>query len=131
MQAVVQNIIEGLPLPALLILAGIFIYMLGKGADILVDEAISLSIKWNVPRMFIGATIVSLGTTFPEAAVSVTAAVKGEPDLALGNAVGSIICDTGLILGLCAFISPLPFNRDFINRQGLIQVGSGFLLVVS
>lgn len=131
MQAVVQNIIEGLPLPALLILAGIFIYMLGKGADILVDEAISLSIKWNVPRMFIGATIVSLGTTFPEAAVSVTAAVKGEPDLALGNAVGSIICDTGLILGLCAFISPLPFNRDFINRQGLIQVASGFLLVVS
>jgi len=81
--------------------------------------------------MVIGATIVSLGTTFPEAAVSVTAAVKGEPDLALGNAVGSIISDTGLILGLCALISLLPLNRAFVNRQGLIQVGSGFLLVVS
>lgn len=131
MQAVIQNIIEGLPLPVLVTLAGLFIYMLGKGADILVDEAISLSVKWNVPKMFMGATIVSLGTTFPEAAVSVTAAVKGEPDLALGNAVGSIICDTGLILGLCALISPLPLNRTFVNRQGLIQVGSGFLLVVS
>jgi cation:H+ antiporter len=131
MQTVIQNIIEGLPLPVLFTLAGVFMYMLGKGADILVDEAISLSVKWNVPKMFVGATIVSLGTTFPEAAVSVTAAVKGEPDLALGNAVGSIICDTGLILGLCALISPLPLNRDFINRHGLIQVGSGFLLVVS
>ncbi len=131
MQTVIQNIIEGFPLPVLFTLAGVFIYMLGKGADILVDEAISLSVKWNVPKMFVGATIVSLGTTFPEVAVSVTAAVKGEPDLALGNAVGSIICDTGLILGLCALISPLPFNREFVNRQGLIQVASGFLLVVS
>ena len=131
MHAAIQNIIEGLPLPVLFALTGVFIYLLGKGADILVDEAISLSVKWNVPKMFIGATIVSLGTTFPEAAVSVTAAVKGEPDLALGNAVGSIICDTGLILGLCALISPLPLNRRFVNRQGLIQLGSGVLLVAS
>jgi cation:H+ antiporter len=131
MHLFIQNIVTGIPLPVLLALAAALLYLLGKGADLLVDEAISLSVKWNVPKIFIGATIVSLGTTFPEAAVSVTAAVKGEPDLALGNAVGSIICDTGLILGLCALISPLPLNRTFINRQGLIQVGSGFLLVVS
>jgi cation:H+ antiporter len=131
MHLFIQNIATGLPLLVLLALITALLYMLGKGADILVDEAISLSVKWNVPKMFVGATIVSLGTTFPEAAVSVTAAVKGEPDLALGNAVGSIICDTGLILGLCALISPLPFNREFVNRQGLIQVASGVLLVVS
>lgn len=127
----IQNIATGLPFLVLLALIAALLYMLGKGADLLVDEAISLSVKWNVPKMLIGATIVSLGTTFPEAAVSVTAAVKGEPDLALGNAVGSIICDTGLILGLCALISPLPLNREFVNRQGLIQVASGVLLVVS
>lgn len=131
MQWYIQHIASILPLPVLLAVTGILIYMLGKGADLLVDEAISLSVKWNVPRMFVGATIVSLGTTFPEAAVSVTAAVKGEPDLALGNAVGSIICDTGLILGLSALISPLPLNREVVNRQGLIQVASGFLLVIS
>jgi len=50
MQTVIQNIIEGLPLPVLFTLVGVFMYMLGKGADILVDEAISLSVKWNVPK---------------------------------------------------------------------------------
>jgi cation:H+ antiporter len=74
---------------------------------------------------------VSLGTTTPEAVVSVLAAVKGVPDLALGNAVGSIICDTGLILGLACLISPLPLDRSIVNRQGWIQFASGFLLVAA
>ena len=78
----------------------------------------------------IGATIVSLGTTTPEAAVSVLAAFKGSPDLALGNAVGSIICDTGLILGLATLISPLPLDRKIVNRQGWIQIGAGFVLIL-
>ena len=81
--------------------------------------------------MLIGATIVSLGTTTPEAAVSVLAAIKGNPDFALGNAVGSIICDTGLILGTAALIAPLPLNRRIVNRQGWLQLGAGVLLVVS
>ncbi len=131
MQPLIQSIAAGLSLPLLLVLTAVLIYLLGKGADLLVDEAIGLSMEWNVSRMFIGATIVSLGTTFPEAAVSVTAAFKGEPDLALGNAVGSIICDTGLILGISALISPLPLNRDVVNRQGVIQIAAGFLLIVS
>ena len=71
---------------------------MGTGADNLVEEAVNLSTRWGVPKVMIGATIVSLGTTMPEAAGSVLAAFKGSPDLALGNAVGSIICDTGLIL---------------------------------
>jgi cation:H+ antiporter len=79
----------------------------------------------------IGATIVSLGTTTPEAAVSVLAAVQGSADLALGNAVGSILCDTGLILGIAALIAPLPLDREIVNRQGWVQLGSGVLLVVA
>ena len=107
------------------------IYTLGKGADWLVEEAVTLSTRWGVPTTLVGATIVSMGTTMPEAAVSVLAAVKGSPGLALGNAVGSIICDTGLVLGTAALIAPLPLNRMIVNRQGWLQLGAGFLLVLA
>ncbi len=107
------------------------LFVLGKGADILVDEAVGLSMKWGVPKMLIGATIVSLGTTLPEVTVSVLAAVNGFPDLAMGNAVGSIICDTGLILGIATLINPLPFKKDVVRRQSWIQFGAGMLLVIT
>jgi cation:H+ antiporter len=109
----------------------ICIIALGKGADWLVDEAVALSLAWGMPQVLVGATVVSLGTTLPEAAVSVLAAIEGEPGLALGNAVGSIICDTGLILGLSAVLAPLPLERQIVNRQGWLQLGAGFLLVVA
>ena len=115
----------------LFVIIAITLYLLGKGADILVDEAVTLSTRWGIPQTLIGATIVSLGTTTPEAAVSVFAAVQGDPDIALGNAVGSIICDTGLILGTAALIAPLPLNRKIVNRQGWLQLGAGFLLVLA
>jgi len=102
---------------------------LSKGADILVDEAVSLSVKWGIPKLIIGATIISLGTTLPEATVSVMAAINGNPDLALGNAVGSIIVDTGLIIGIASIIGKLPVDKYLINRQGKIQFFSGLLLV--
>jgi cation:H+ antiporter len=114
---------------ALLIVAALF--SVGKGADVLVDEAVILAKRWGMPTLLIGATIVSLGTTAPEAAVSVLAAIQGKPGLALGNAVGSVICDTGLILGIAALLRPLPLNRQVVNRQGWIQVGAGFLLVLA
>jgi cation:H+ antiporter len=63
--------------------------------------------------------------------VSVFAAFQGQPSLALGNAVGSIICDTGLILGLATVISPPPLVRRIVNRQGWIQLGAAVLLVVA
>jgi len=103
---------------------------LAKAADWLVDEAVALSEKSHVPKTIIGATIVSLGTTTPEAAVSVVAAVKGSPGLALGNAVGSIICDTGLILGLACVIAPLRLDRKIVNRQGWIQLGAAAAVVL-
>ena len=103
--------------------------ILTKGADILVDEAVRLARLWGIPKVVIGATFVSLGTTTPETAVSVMAALKGDPGLALGNAVGSIIADTGLILGIACLISPPPLDRSVVNRQGWIQTGSALLLV--
>lgn len=129
MEELLFTTLERFPLIVLVGIAALSLYILGKGADILVDEAVALSVKWGIPKMIIGATIVSLGTTLPEAAVSVGAALQGNPDLALGNAVGSIICDTALIIGLASFIAPLTFDRAATNRQGWFQLGAGSLLV--
>ena len=96
----------------------------------LVEQAVALASSLGLPAVIIGATIVSLGTTLPEAAVSVMAALKGQPELALGNAVGSIICDAGLIIGIGALIRPLPIDPIIVGRQGWIQLATGCLLVV-
>lgn len=125
------TIVQNLPIYLIFLIIVISILGLGKGADILVEEAVVLSLKWGVPKVLIGATIVSLGTTLPEASVSVLAAISGNPEIALGNAVGSIICDTGLILGITILISPPKIDRVLVNRQGLIQFGAGLLLIAS
>ncbi|MDC7228240.1 MAG: calcium/sodium antiporter [Spirochaetales bacterium] len=130
MEEIIVSLVEGLPIVVLFVIIFAVLYTLGKGADLLVDEAVTLSMKWGIPKVLIGATVVSLGTTLPEASVSVMAAVRGNPDLALGNAVGSIICDTGLIVGIAALISPLALNKKLVNRQGWLQFGSGVLLVL-
>lgn len=105
--------------------------LLAWAADRLVDEAVALSERSGIPKTVIGATIVSLGTTTPEAAVSVLAAIKGSPGLALGNAVGSIICDTGLILGVSALVAPLTLDRKIVNRQGWIQLGAALAVIAA
>lgn len=130
MEQLLHELLVSLPTIAVLGVIVLTLFTLSKGADILVDEAVSLSIHWGIPKMVIGATIVSLGTTLPEATVSVLAAVNGNPDLALGNAIGSIIADTGLILGLAALIGVLPVDQMVVKRQGLIQVGAGVLLAL-
>lgn len=117
--------------PFLAIVIIVTMAILVRGADLLVQEAVVLSYRSGIPKVVIGATVVSLGTTAPEAVVSVLAAFQGKPGLALGNAVGSIICDTGFILGLTCLISPLPLDRKIVNRQGWIQFGCGILLVAA
>lgn len=131
MEAQYVHAIAGQSIWTLLTAIAFLIFVLGTGADMMVDAAVELSRRWGVPQSVVGATIVSLGTTFPECAVSVAAAIQGEPDIALGNAVGSIICDTGLILGLANCMAPLPLDRQVVGRQGWIQLGAGILLVVS
>ncbi|MCH2200973.1 MAG: sodium:calcium antiporter [Fuerstiella sp.] len=106
------------------------IVVLGKSADWMVEHAVSLSLRTGIPKVIVGATIVSIGTTFPEAVVSVLAAINGDSEIALGNAVGSIICDTGLVLGTACILVPLPLNRRIVNRQGWIQFACGILLVL-
>ena len=120
----------GLPQWQLLVLVAIAIAALGKASDVVVEGASGIASGLGVSKIVIGATIVSLGTTSPECAVSVLAAWSGEPGLALGNAVGSIIVDSGLIFGLGCLLTVLPADRFILARQGWVQFGSGAFLAM-
>jgi cation:H+ antiporter len=125
-----HEFIAGSPTAILLLLIVVCIVVLVKGADWMIDGAVDLARRTGLPRIVIGATIVSLGTTTPEAVVSVMAAWMGNPGLALGNGVGSIIADTGLIFGLTCMLTRVPMNRYILDRTGWVQVGAATLLVL-
>jgi cation:H+ antiporter len=129
--AIFSDFLSITPLPVLFLILLILMFCLVRGADLLVEEAIALSARLRVSPVLIGATVVSLGTTAPEVTVSMFAAVQGQPEIALGNAVGSIICNTGLILGLITLFAPITIKNDFLRRQGWFQLMAGILLVVS
>lgn len=121
-------LVSGLPQWQLLVLSALAIAVLGKGADWLVEGASGLAYRLGISKVIVGATIVSLGTTSPECAVSVMAAWSGRPGLALGNAIGSIVADTGLIFGLGCMLVVLPADRFVLARQGRVQLGCGVFL---
>jgi cation:H+ antiporter len=104
---------------------------LAYSADHIVEAAINISQKYSIPKVIIGATIMSLGTTLPEVCVSVMAALQGKSSIALGNAVGSVICDTGLILGIVCLISKVPVSSSLNQKQGWLQLIAGVLLVIA
>ena len=120
----------GLPQWQLLVLVAIAIAALGKASDVVVKGASGIASVLGISKIVIGATIVSLGTTSPECAVSVLAAWSGEPGLALGNAIGSIIVDSGLIFGLGCLLTVLPADRFVLSRQGWVQFASGVFLAM-
>jgi cation:H+ antiporter len=122
--------IQSLPLYGLALIIAVMLFVLVRGADVLVDGASSVAYRFGVPEVIVGATIVSLGTTSPEAAVSVMAAWAGKPGLALGNAVGSVVADTALIFGLCSMLTVIKADRFVLARQGWLQFGSGVLLAL-
>jgi len=129
-EALLQQFVAGQSTPMLLLIIVGCIALLSKGADWMIDGVVDLAERTGLPKIVIGATVVSLGTTLPEAFVSVMAAYMGNPGLALGNGVGSIIADTGLIFGLTCVLAAVPVNRFILNRTGWVQVGSATLLVV-
>ncbi len=86
-----------------------------KGGDWFVDGATGIAKKFHVPELLIGATVVSIGTTLPEVMVSATSAAKGIGDIAYGNAIGSIICNTALIAALTVAIRPSVVKRKTLS----------------
>ncbi|MGB5281671.1 MAG: calcium/sodium antiporter, partial [Arenicellales bacterium] len=129
-ETLLQGLLAGQTTIILLVIIVVCIAMLSLGADWMIDGVVDLAERTGLPKIVIGATVVSLGTTLPEAFVSVMAAYMGNPVLALGNGVGSIIADTGLIFGLTCILAAVPVNRFILNRTGWVQVGTATMLVL-
>ena len=105
--------------------------MLVKGSDWFVDGAAGIAAKFRIPQIIIGLTIVAMGTSAPEAAVSITAASAGSADITVGNIVGSNIMNILVILGLAAAIVPIAVAKSTqkIDAPFMIAISAVFLLL--
>ena len=100
-----------------LLLLAVGFAMLVKGADFFVDGACWVAEKFRIPKLIIGLTIVAMGTSAPEAAVSLTSAAKGVADITIGNIVGSNIMNVLVILGLASVIIPLNVPKSTVRIE--------------
>ena len=103
--------------PILLFIVGLVLLI--KGGDWFVDGATAVAHRFHVPELLIGATVVSIGTTLPEVMVSASAAVGGHGEIAYGNAIGSIICNTALIAALTIAIRPGAVDKRSLRTPVL------------
>ena len=106
-----------------------FVFLI-KGADFFVDGASSIAAKLKVPSLIIGLTIVSLGTSLPEAAVSVTSSLAGSNDLSIGNVIGSNIFNLLVVVGVSSVILPIMTDNDILKRDMPINLGLTVALLV-
>ena len=102
--------------------------MLVKGADWFVEGASKVAEKFGIPQLVIGLTIVAMGTSLPEAAVSTSAALKGSAEITIGNVVGSNIMNILLILGITSVISPLAVQLSTVKYEIPMVIGFSILL---
>ena len=98
--------------------------LLSKGSDFFVDGAASIATRFKIPQLVIGLTVVAMGTSLPEAAVSVSAALKGTADITVGNVVGSNILNVLIILGISAVITPLAVAPSTLKMEIPIMLGA-------
>lgn len=105
--------------------------LLVKGADFFVEGASDIARKLGIPSIVIGLTIVALGTSLPELAVSVTAALKGNNDIALGNVTGSNIMNLLVVVGLAAVIQPVAVKRSVLKRDYIMMILMTFLMLAA
>lgn len=101
-----------------------------KGGDLFVSSSVRIAEILRIPRVVIGSTLVSLATTTPELTVSILSGIKAESGLAVGNAVGSCICNLGLILGVLAAIKHVEVNPQALRPTFGVMLGFGVLLLV-
>ena len=113
---------------AVILVAG-FVLLI-KGADFFVEGSSSVAKRLRVPSIIIGLTIVAMGTSLPECAVSVTASMSGQNALAVSNIVGSNIFNLMVVCGFCAVFSSLPIEKDTLKKEFPFSIGCGVLLLV-
>lgn len=92
---------------------GLGLFLLIKGGDWLLEAAVAMSLKLNIPKIIIGMTVVSFATSAPELIVSIKAALLGHPDLALGNVLGSNVANLAFVLGIVILIAPIGVAKNF------------------
>ncbi|MEC8414580.1 MAG: calcium/sodium antiporter [Pseudomonadota bacterium] len=117
-------------LEAILLVLGGFV-LLGGGGEGLVSGAVSLADRLKVPPLIIGLTVIAFGTSAPELTVSIQAAFQGQPDIAVGNIIGSNISNMLLVLGISALFQPIIVKGKELNRDGIFMllVTFGFCFV--
>lgn len=104
--------------------------LLVKGADWFIDGCSSIATRFSVPQIVIGLTIVAMGTSVPEAAVSINAAFKGAEDIAVGNVIGSNILNIFIILGITSVIIPIVVGRTTLKYEIPFMIIITILLVI-
>ena len=102
------------------------------GGNLLLKAAVSISLKFGIPKLLIGMTVVSLATSAPELIVSIKSALKGSPDLAISNVLGSNIANLGLVLAITILFSPINISKSVYKKEWPIMMFSAlyFLVVV-
>lgn len=125
-----QNIINGLPIAAVILLLAVGFAFLVKGADFFVEGSSSIAKKLKVPPIIIGLTIVAMGTSLPETAVSVTASLVQNNELAVSNAVGSNIFNLMFVIGVCSILTPIMVQKATVVRDIPLSLGCALFLLV-
>ena len=125
-----EKLINGLPLPVVIVFLVVGFVFLVKGADIFVEGSSSLAKRFNVPTIIIGLTIVAMGTSLPETAVSVTASISNNNELAVSNAVGSNIFNLMVVIGVCAIMATVNVAKETIVRDIPFSLICAILLLV-
>ncbi len=111
-----------------LLLSGLILLILG--GNFLLKSAVSISLKFNIPKILIGMTVVSFATSAPELIVSIKSALIGSPDLAISNVVGSNIANIGLVLGLTILLSPIKTTKDIYKVNWPIMMFASILFFI-
>ena len=101
-----------------------------KGGDIFVDATIYFAEVTRIPKLLIGATVISLCTTLPELMVSTIAVTSGVPDMGIGNALGSIVCNTALILGISVTVLPASIHKQTFRAKAAFLILSIIILFI-
>ena len=114
----------------LLLFCGLIVLIVG--ANMLLKSAVSISLQFDIPKVLIGMTVVSLATSAPELIVSIKSALMGSADLAISNVVGSNIANIGLVLGLTVFFSPINISKNIYKTHWPIMMFSAlfFLIII-
>ena len=125
-----QNIINGLPIAAVILLLAVGFAFLVKGADFFVEGSSSIAKKLKVPPIIIGLTIVAMGPSLPETAVSVTASLVQNNELAVSNVVGSNIFNLMFVIGVCSILTPIMVQKATVVRDIPLSLGCALFLLV-